>query len=163
MKILKEVIPYVLIVIIVVVIRTYVVTPVKVQGDSMIPTLKNKEILLLKKYDKKYERFDIIVFKTEDDKLVKRVIGLPGEHIKYVDNKLYVNDKLVKDAIDVETENFDLNYLGVDKIPEGYYFVLGDNRGNSTDSRLIGLIDEKTILGSTSFSIFPFSTFGKVK
>ncbi|MGE5455727.1 MAG: signal peptidase I [Ignavibacteriales bacterium] len=163
MKLLKEIIPYVLIVVIVVIIRTYVVTPVKVQGESMIPTLKNKEILLLKKYDKKYERFDIIVFKTDGDKLVKRVIGLPGEHIKYVDNKLYVNNELVKDAIDVDTEDFDLKYLGVNKIPEGYYFVLGDNRGNSTDSRLIGLIDENTILGSTSFSIFPFSTFGKVK
>lgn len=163
MKLLKEIIPYVLIVVIVVIIRTYVVTPVKVQGESMTPTLKNKEILLLKKYDKKYERFDIIVFKTDGDKLVKRVIGLPGEHIKYVDNKLYVNNELVKDAIDVATEDFDLKSLGVNTIPEGYYFVLGDNRGNSTDSRLIGLIDEHTILGSTSFSIFPFSTFGKIK
>lgn len=163
MKILKEIIPYVVIVVVVLIIRTYIVTPVKVQGDSMVPTLKDKEILLLKKYDTKYERFDIIVFKTDDSKLVKRVIGLPGEHVKYVDNKLYINNKIVKDVVIEKTEDFDLNSIGHNKIPEGYYFVLGDNRDNSTDSRLIGLISEKTILGTTNFSVFPFSNFGKIK
>lgn len=163
MKILKEIIPYLVIVIVVLVIRSYIVTPVKVQGDSMVPTLKDKEVLLLKKYDKEYVRFDIVVFKTDDSKLVKRVIGLPGEHIKFVDNKLYINDKIVKDVVVEKTEDFDLKSLGYNKIPKGYYFVLGDNRDNSTDSRLIGLISEKAILGTTSFSIFPFSSFGKIK
>jgi signal peptidase I len=163
MKVIKEIIPYVLIVVAVVTIRMFIITPVKVQGDSMTPTLNDKEILLLKKYDTKYERFDIVVFKTDDSKLVKRVIGLPGEHIKYVDNKLYVNNKIVEDAIEGETEDFDLNYIGYDRIPEGYYFVLGDNRGNSTDSRLIGLISKKSMLGTTNFSIFPFNDFGKIK
>ena len=83
--------------------------------------------------------------------------------IRYVDNKLYINNKIVKDVVIEKTEDFDLNSIGHNKIPEGYYFVLGDNRDNSTDSRLIGLISEKTILGTTSFSIFPFSDFGKIK
>ena len=130
----------------------------------MYPTLENNQILLLKKFDKKIERFELIVIEYDYTKLIKRVVGLPGEHVKYVDNSLYINDKLIKeDFIDTTTKDFDLSSLGVDVIPEGYYFVMGDNRNNSIDSRTIGLISKDEILGTTSFSIFPFNRFGFIE
>lgn len=161
MKVVKEIIPYVIVVLIVVLIRSFVVTPVRVNGSSMYPTLENNELLLLKKYDKSYKRFDIIVFKYQDTRLVKRIIGLPGEHVKYQNKKLYINGKVVAENFDKgETDNFDLNYLEYETIPKGYYFVMGDNRQNSTDSRIIGLVKKDIILGKTNFAFFPFKHFG---
>lgn len=168
MKFIKELIPYVIIIVTVVLIRTFIVTPVQVDGISMYPTLKDNEILLLKKYDKDYKRFDIVVLKYKNDKLIKRIIGLPGESIKYVDDKLYVNDKLVEENFskNTETDDFDISYLLNEeetKIPDNMYFVVGDNRDNSTDSRIIGLINKEDIEGTVDFALFPFNKFGKIK
>lgn len=163
-KIIKELIPYIIIVIIVVLIRTFIVTPVQVDGESMYPTLLDNELLLLKKYDHSYDRFDIVVFKYNNSKLVKRIIGLPGEKISYKNNVLYINNQEIDNInLDSYTYDFDLSELGFDTIPEGYYFVLGDNRTNSLDSRAIGLVPEENILGVTNFSIFPFKRFGIIK
>ncbi len=163
-KFIKELIPYVVIVVIVVLIRTFIVTPVQVDGESMYPTLLDNQLLLLKKYDHSYERFDIVVFKYNNSKLVKRVIGLPGETICYKDNTLYIDNKKIDNiSLDSYTYDFDLKELGFDTIPEGYYFVLGDNRTNSLDSRAIGLIPEDSILGVANFSLFPFKRFGIIK
>ena len=156
MKIIKQIIPYAVILLVVVVIRTFIVTPVIVSGSSMDDTLNDGDILLLNKYDKKYERYDVIVFDFQNTKLVKRVIGLPGEHIKYKNGTLYINEVEYKDEFSLDTIDFDLNDLGIDTIPEGYYFVLGDNRMKSSDSRIIGLINEKDINGTTTFSLWPF-------
>jgi len=156
MKFLKEIIPYVIIVMIVLLIRTFIITPVQVDGDSMYPTLNDNQILILKKYDKSYERFDIVVFDYDDSKLVKRIIGLPGETIAYKDNVLYINGR---EFSDVELNEITTNFSH-DVIPEGYYFVMGDNRDESLDSRRIGVIFEDDILGTTTFSIFPLNKFG---
>ncbi len=161
---LKELWSYVLIVVVVILIRTFIVSPVRVDGNSMLTTLKNGEALLLKKYDKKLERFDIIVFTNGKDKLIKRVIGLPGEHVKYKDNKLYINGAEVEDVkLLTKTNDFKLEDLGVSVIPDNYYFVLGDNRTNSTDSRIIGLISINDIKGTVDFRIFPFDKFGSIE
>lgn len=159
----KDIIAYVLIIIFVILIRTFVITPVRVDGDSMNNNLKDGEILLLKKFDKFYERFDVIVFKYGSDRLIKRIIGLPGERVYYKDNKLYINDNYVEEVmIDKKTYDFDMSQLGYEVIPDGYYFVMGDNRINSKDSRIIGFVSEKDILGTTNFIIFPFSKFGSI-
>jgi signal peptidase I len=163
-KILKELLPYVIIVLVVVLIRTFIVTPVQVVGTSMVPTLQDKQILLLKKYDKNFKRFDIVVFDYENSTLIKRIVGLPGEHVLYKDGNLYINEKkVVEDFTPEETGDFDLKDIGYNKIPEGYYFVMGDNRNNSTDSRYIGLIKKSQIKGTTNFSILPFKTFGHIE
>lgn len=155
MKFIKELIPYIVILVGVVLVRTFVVTPVIVSGSSMDDTLHDKDILLLAKYDKSFERNDIIVFDYQDTKLVKRIIGFPGEHIKYEYGKLYINGEQVNDDFSHLTLDFDLNYLGYDVIPEGYYFVLGDNRMKSSDSRIIGLVSEDVINGTAIFSLWP--------
>lgn len=160
MKFLKELMPYIVIIVVVVLIRSYIITPVIVSGKSMMPTLEHRQVLLLKKYDKKISRFDIVVINHENEKLVKRVIGLPGDKIEYINNKLYINDKL-------EEDNYGFGYTDdfstSTKIPDGYYLVLGDNRTNSTDSRVIGLIKKSDILGTTNFSLFPFNKIGIIK
>ena len=161
MKIIKELIPYLVIILVVLVIRTFVITPIVVQGESMVPTLLGNEVMILKKYDTSYQRFDIVVVdkSVEGDNLIKRVIGLPGETIRYTDGKLYINDKVVKDkyAFGI-TNDFREVKLGKDE-----YFLMGDNRGVSLDSRTLGIIKHNEIEGTAGIVIYPFNKIGKVK
>ena len=163
-KILKELYSYVIIVVVVVLFRSFIATPVRVDGDSMNSTLNNNDILILNKLDRDYERFDIVVIKYGKSKLVKRIIGLPGENIEYKENDLYIDGKLMEDVATARTADFTLKELhNLDKIPKGYYFVMGDNRGNSLDSRSykVGLIKESDIVGTTKIRLFPFTHIGK--
>lgn len=159
---LKELIPYAILIIIVVLIRTFLVTPIKVNGTSMVNTLQHGDTMILNKIGMKIngiKRFDIVVIKTSDSYLIKRVIGLPGETIEYKDGKLYINDKEYKDPY---YKNNTLDFEKT-KIPKNYYFVMGDNRGNSIDSRILGSIKEEDILGTTKLIIFPISDIGIAK
>ena len=166
-NIIKELLPYVLILGGVILIRTFIVTPVIVSGDSMKPNLHNGDLLLERKIgynSTNIKRFDIVVIKEDKDEIIKRIIGLPGEHISYKNNKLYVNDELVKETFDFrDTKDFNLEEICTcSSIPEGKYLVLGDNRPVSKDSRIIGLIDEKDILGKAVYRIWPISKFGSI-
>lgn len=163
MKIIKEIIPYIVVITVALLIRTFLVTPVQVDGASMYPTLEDNQILILKKYVKDYKRFDIAIIKYNDEKLVKRIIGLPGEIIEYKNNVLYVDGKKVEEPEKFETSDFSLKELGYIRIPDNYYLVLGDNRNNSTDSRVIGLINKKDILGITDLRIWPIKKIGSIK
>lgn len=164
MKIIKEISTYLIIVLIVVLIRTFIITPVRVNGNSMKPTLFDREILLLTKNNRNIKRFDIIVLKFEGERLVKRVVGLPGEHLKYVNNQLYVNDNLIEDSFSNSiTSSFDIKELGYEVIPDNHYFVLGDNRSESKDSRFFGMVDIDDIVGKTKFRLYPFKRIGMVK
>ena len=158
-KFIKELIPYVVIVIVVVLIRSFLVTPVIVSGDSMVPTLKNKQLLLLNKINYKLddiERFDIVVIKIDNKEIIKRVIGLPGENILYRSNTLYIDGHELANDYDFDTEDFSLKTIcNCERIPEDKYLVLGDNRAVSADSRIIGLIDKKDIEGNVNISLWP--------
>ena len=160
MKILKEIIPYIIEVIVVVLIRTFLITPIRVNGSSMYPTLKDKEIMILNKIGKTVngiDRFDIVVLK-EEDYLIKRVIALPGEKISCQNGNIYINGKKLKDKYGSGlTSDFEPI-----EVPKDSYFVMGDNRENSKDSRYIGPINKKEIKGKTSFILFPFKNFGKI-
>lgn len=162
MKILKEIIPYIVIIVVVVLIRTFIITPVRVDGPSMEKTLYNGDILLLEKYNHNFKRFNIVVIKYNGDSIVKRIIGLPGDTVVYKNNVLYINGKEVDEPfLEEDTEDFSLENLGYEKVPDGYYFVVGDNRDASLDSRYIGLISKGDIKGKVIFRIFPFNAFGK--
>lgn len=159
--------PYVLILIAVIVIKVYFVAPIQVNGSSMMNTLHDRDIMLLNKISYKIQdikRFDIVVIKYEDTHLIKRVIGLPGDKIEYKDNKLYINNDYYEETYlddDTITEDFTLQeLLNRETIPEGYYFVMGDNRGDSLDSRALGLFSKTEIEGTTSLTIFPFNRIG---
>jgi len=163
---IKKIIPYAIVLIIGITTKLTIIDPFFVNGDSMYPTLKDKEILILNRtayYFSNIKRYDIVVIKTKDDYIIKRVIGLPGEHIKYLYGNLYINDKLEEDEFSKNTSNFDLTELGYEKIPEDKYLVLGDNRQISSDSRNIGLIDKKDIKGTASVRVWPLNKISTIK
>lgn len=158
-QVIKEMMPYVIILLVVILIRLWIITPVIVDGSSMSSTLKDNDILLLKKYDHSFERFDIVVVDFIGEKLIKRVIGLPGEHIEYKNSKLYINGKKIDEKfINQTTEDFKLEDIGYSKIPKNMYFIVGDNRNNSQDSRIIGLIPKEDIEGTVTFRLWPFGS-----
>ncbi len=160
MKFLKSLVPYIIIIVIVVFIRTFIITPVKVNGSSMYPTLEGDEIMLLNKLGS-IDRFDIVVLKLDgdDDNLIKRIIGMPGETVEIKENQIYINDELLEDPYGYGvTYNIDPVTLGSDE-----YFILGDNRIISLDSRVFGKIHESEIKGTTNFIMYPFSKIGKVE
>jgi len=158
-KFIKELIPYIAIIIVVILVRTYLATPVIVSGDSMVPTLKDKQLLLLNKINYRLndiERYDIVVIKIDKKEIVKRVIGLPGETIEYRNNTLYVNGHEEDNNYKFDTDDFNLKSIcNCDVIPEDKYLVLGDNRKVSADSRIIGLIDKNDIKGNVNISLWP--------
>ena len=160
MKVIKEVIPYIVIVVVVVLIRTFIITPVRVDGDSMKNTLKNGDILLLYKLSS-INRFDIIVLDEEKDneKIIKRVIGMPGETVAIKNGKIYINDKVIDDEYAYgETSDYNKVTLRDDE-----YFILGDNRLISKDSRYFGPIKDNEIKGKIVFRLFPFTKIGTVQ
>ena len=158
-KFIKDLIPYIIITLIVVLIRTFLVTPVIVSGDSMVPTLNNKQLLLLNKINYQLndiKRFDVVVIKIDNKEIIKRVIGLPGENILYRNNMLYVDGHELDNDYNFDTDDFSLKTIcNCNRIPENKYLVLGDNRQVSADSRIIGLIDRKEIEGSVELSLWP--------
>ena len=160
MKLLRNLIPYIIIIVVVVFIRTFIITPVKVNGNSMYPTLDGNEIMLLNKLGE-IDRFDIVVVLLDenDHHLIKRVIGLPGETIKISNSKIYINGKKLEDDFGYgRTYNVDAVTLGEDE-----YFVLGDNRVVSIDSRVFGKVSREEIKGTTNFVMYPFGKLGRVE
>lgn len=185
-RMIREVLSYVLIILLAYFIATFiskhVVTFVRVEMSSMEPTLYEGDKLILWRLGK-LERFDIVVF--EDPRkpgkyLIKRLIGVPGDYLEYKNNQLYLNgeplqEDYIKDGIYRPEEDYTLEKIcsmsGVSecftadgvRIPEGYYFVLGDNRQVSIDSddEEIGLVREELFQGKVIFRTR--GGFGRVK
>ena len=157
MKYIKELLPYVIIIVVVVLIRTFIITPVRVQGSSMKTTLNNGDILLLYKLGK-YNRNDIVVLKEAMDNeiIIKRIIGMPGEIIEIVDNTIYINEEPIEDKHAYgKTGDYPKTLLKEDE-----YFLLGDNRVVSKDSRIFGPVKKSSIKGKTIVRLFPFNKIG---
>lgn len=158
MKLIKDIIPYIIILIIVVFIRSFIVTPIKVNGSSMYKTLEGNEFMLLWKLGE-INRYDIVVAKTETDTLIKRVYAFPNETIECKKGIIYINDAAIDDNYAFgETQDFAKVTLKEDE-----YFLMGDNRLVSLDSRKLGPILKKQIEGTASFILFPFQRIGTVK
>ena len=160
-KIIKEILSYVIIIVVVILIRTFIGTPVRVNGTSMVPTLKEGEVLYLNKLNKSFDQEDIVVIdkKVEGSAIIKRIIGEPNDKIKCINGVIFINDEKYEDNFGSgETSDFDEITLGDDE-----YFVLGDNRIVSKDSRVLGPIKKKYIEGTTKIVLFLFSKIGKVK
>lgn len=168
-QIVKDIISYTLIVVAVILIRVFIFDPVRVDGDSMNNTLADGEILILNKIKYKrtdIKRYDVVVIKIGDKKIIKRVIGLPNEVITIKNNKLYADGvELDNSFASTTTEDFDLSEIGLVKIPGDSYFVLGDNRSVSADSRYtdVGTIKKNLIEGKASLVIWPLKKIGTVK
>lgn len=160
-KWLKENIVFLIILTAIIITRIFFFSPIRVNGTSMYPTLQDKEFMILNKISLKQgiNRFDIVVVQENNKYIIKRVIGLPGESVMYKDSKLYINGKVIEDNYSKTTTNdFDNVVLGENK-----YFVMGDNRAVSSDSRIIGPVNIKNIKGKTNLIIFPFNKMGTVE
>ncbi len=169
---IKDLLKYVIFIIIVLVLALYVVGLQQVIGSSMDPTFTDKDVVILDKLTYRFKdikRGDVIALNNKDTKfLIKRVIGLPNEVISYKDNTLYINGESFKENYldeSVITEDFDLSVLGYQKIPEDMYLVLGDNRSISQDSRdpEVGLIPKKDVIGKVRIQIWPLNEFKVLK
>ena len=158
----KELLPYIIILIVVILIRSFIATPVRVSGESMFDTLDGGEIMILTKLGE-INRYSMVVANIDvdnqkGDTVIKRVYGLPNETIKCENGIIYINDKKIEDFYAYGT-TFDFEEV---KLGDDEYFLLGDNRIVSLDSRYVGPVHKKDIEGTTSFIIFPFNKFGKV-
>ncbi|MGM8364158.1 signal peptidase I [Virgibacillus sp. W0181] len=157
------------------IIRMFIFSPIIVDGPSMLPTLHDHDQIIVNKFIYRFnepERFDVVVFHASDEKdFIKRVIGLPGEHVMMKDNVLYINGEEIEEQFiednNIHTDDFTLELLPGqhESIPDGYVFVLGDNRNNSTDSRResVGLVPIDQIVGKASLIYWPFDRIQLVK
>lgn len=160
------------------IIRLFLFTPIVVDGISMMPTLEHGDKMIVNKISYTIgepDRFDIVVFHAPEGKdFIKRVIGLPGDTVEYKDDVLYINGKKYEepylDTYKKEisegtlTEDFTLvEKIQRETVPEGYVFVMGDNRRKSKDSRHIGAVNIDEVIGSTKFVFWPMEDFGLVE
>jgi len=154
-------------------IRYFLIQPFYVQGSSMEPTFHNKEYLIINEISYRFsdpQRGDVVIFKYPRDPkeyFIKRIVGLPGEKIKFEDGKVYVyNDiyehgRVLKEkyvASEIETEPLQSNR--VVELEEDEYFVLGDNRNSSKDSRMFGPVKRELIEGKVLFRGWPLDKAG---
>lgn len=160
-----------------VIVATFLIKPIKVNGSSMVPTLENNDLgfsNIIGYTLNGVNRFDIVVVYSDElnEFIVKRVIGMPNETIAYEENTLYINNVPMEETFFDEeyrsetmmllneyfTRDFSEVTLGADE-----YFVMGDNRPYSTDSRTLGKINKSDIKSKGIFVLFPFNRFGSVK
>lgn len=151
-------------------VRTFLITPYTVSGASMNPTLENGERLFINKLAASLgdiKHGDIVIIKNKEQAkkrhYVKRVIGLPGDTIEMKRDRLYINGKMIQEPYLnhnlKQAQEYDMlltNDFGPMEVPEHFFFVMGDNRLISKDSRNgLGLISEKRIIGTSEFVIYP--------
>lgn len=150
------------------VLKTYVFQIALVNQISMEPTLHEGQILVIAKVNYLFgdpARGDIVVLKDEleNKHLIKRAIGLPGEVIEIKNNRVYIDEKELKpDYTEAPTQD---NGFAKSKVPEGKYFVMGDNRPHSRDSRsdTVGFVSRSNIVGKAVFRIWPLNKIGIIK
>jgi signal peptidase I len=159
---LKDTMGYIITAAIVFVVLIYVASFQMVSGPSMNDTLVEGDVLILNKIVYRFskpQRNDIVVVNAKSMLMVKRIIGLPGETISYKNGILYIDGKTYKETnITQPTYDFADVKLGDDE-----YFVMGDNRTNSEDSRDYGAVKMSSIVGKSSLRIYPFNKIGVVK
>jgi signal peptidase I len=206
--------PFFPVLFVVLVLRSFIVEPFQIPSASMVPTLKIGDFILVNKFSyglrlpvtqTKFvdvgdpQRGDVMVFfpPGDDRYFIKRVIGLPGDHVQVYDNQLFINGEIMPQK-DVQTDEvagygYDIVEEQIDQakhlvrkkripgqlgrrvsvvVPEGHYFMMGDNRDNSSDSRVWGPVPEKNIVGKAFavwmhwdkfFSLPSFATVGSIE
>lgn len=151
-------------------IITFVGQRTKVSGNSMYDTLENGDNLILEKLSYRFhepERFDIVVFRYTHKKntfYIKRVIGLPGETVQIVDSKIYINGEILEENYGYEPIQDAKRASQPITLGEDEYFVLGDNRNDSSDSRdpAVGNVTRSQIIGKAWLRIWPLNKIGLI-
>lgn len=155
-------------------LRTIFYSPIIVDGPSMLPTLEDHDQMIINKFIyriKQPERFDIIVFHaSEEEDFIKRVIGLPGEHIAIENGELFIDGEVIDEPYIDQTRKYEQASFRLEslpgsykEIPQGHILVLGDNRHNSKDSRSFGLIKIEDVVGKANFVYWPLQRIQNMK
>ncbi len=164
---IKDASKYIIVIIFVLLFFIFVMGLQQVIGPSMNPTLNEGDIIITNKFIyrfKSIERNDVVVISQDEKYMIKRIVGLPGEKVEYQNNDVLINGKAYKETFtNSETEDFTIQDLGYDVIPEDMYLVLGDNREDSLDSRTFGLISKNQIIGKAWIKIWPISKMKIIK
>lgn len=148
-------------------IIVFLYQPVKVEGTSMLPGLEDQERIFINKFVYRWEaigRGDIVVFRYPRDtskSYIKRVIGVPGDRVRMEDGQVYVNGRQLSEAY-VPTEFFDHRSFSEFTVPEDSYFLLGDHRSMSNDSREFGPVERRYIYGKAVFVYWPMEKVGRL-
>jgi signal peptidase I len=158
-------------VLIAVVSIVFIYQPVKVEGTSMEPSLQNEERIFINKFTYKFglgsiARGDTVVFlappPNTDKSYIKRVIGLPGDRVRIDNGQVYVNDQALVENY-IKDDYPDHFTMSEDTVPEGKYFVLGDHRTSSSDSRSWGYVPRENIYGKAVFVYWPLDKMGRLR
>jgi signal peptidase I len=152
-----------------IVLIVFIYQPVKVEGTSMMPGLTDQDRIFINKYTYKFGvgsigRDDLVVFHYPNDpsqSYIKRVIGLPGDYVEIQDGMVYVNGKKLDEPY-VPPEYRDHASLVKEHVPPNKYFVLGDHRSSSNDSRAWGFVERSEIYGKAVFVYWPLDKIGRV-
>jgi len=150
-----------------IVVMIFLYQPVKVEGTSMNPLLSDQERIFINKFVYRFEpieRGDVVVFWYPLDRsksFIKRVVGLPGETIEIRAGHLYVNGAELADQF-VPVGYLDGSNYAPRRIPDGEYFVMGDHRDSSNDSRVFGPVPRQFIYGKAVFAYWPVDHFGSL-
>lgn len=152
-------------------ISSFIMSHTEVPTESMKPTISPGDHLIVNRlpyYYRNPKRGEIVVFNYKGENLIKRIIGVSGDTIEILDGKVYVNGKRLDESIYLgeheETFTFSKSPITFPyKVPEGNYFVLGDNRRNSSDSRVIGPISGSCIMAKAGYRIYPMGDIGLVR
>ncbi len=149
------------------VIIIFLYQPVKVEGTSMAPLLTDQERIFINKFVYRFEpieRGDVVVFWYPLDRsksFIKRVVGLPGETVEVRQGRLYVNGKRLEEPY-VPPQFTDGSTYAPVRVPAGEYFVMGDHRASSNDSRVFGPVPDRYIYGKAVFAYWPMDRFGLI-
>ena len=138
--------------IIVLPVRLFLIEPFYVKGQAMVPTYEDGSYLLIDKFSKDYQRGDVVVFRYPLDKskyFVKRIIGLPGESIKIIDGQVFINNEALDETDIIKSTSDEYEAL----LSEKEYYLLGDNRPASLDSRMFGPVTENDIMGAVFYQV----------
>ena len=157
-------------VLIAVILIVFIFQPVKVEGTSMMPTLTDQERIFINKFTYHYglgsiEHGDMVVFKYPLDQTksyIKRVVGIPGDWIQIVDGQVFLNGKRLAENY-VPEEYRDHVSWSLRQVPKDEYFVLGDHRSSSNDSRSWGFVERKYIYGKAVFVYWPLEKLGRLR
>ncbi len=171
---IKNIGELVLVAILTYLIFTYIVKPVSIEGHSMMPSINDADLAIVDTIGLRQngvKRFDVVIIDCDrlQERLIKRVIGLPNETIEYKNDRLYVDGRYIAEPfLDKQYMKDTIAESGLTRFTSDFkitlkdneYFVMGDNRPHSEDSRAVGTFGREDFIGKNGFIIFPFSHFG---